>query len=214
MEFLKKMNIESNFKTSQQWLTFLENLFIRFSEYDFQNDRIECADLNDSENLQIFLEKVRLSDLSKDLKNYHPSDYELKLLEEVLNILLKKKNKIVCDNDKLIIKNDFVKLSDVKNELENCLKTEKTEFQLEIFATNKIFINENLNQTGKKQKLVMIAPTIEVIGSKMIILNGEDGKNLHSDTRICDTIFGKLGELGKIFFFYIYYYINYIYYYY
>ena len=72
---------------------------------------------------------------------------------------------------KLQIKGEKVRLTDV--DLESC----KSEVRfIEIFSLKTVLINTDLNLVGKALQVAIIAPTWQVLGNRIINLNGTDGK--------------------------------------
>lgn len=77
---------------------------------------------------------------------------------------------ILCSSDKLVAKGYNVSISVVLNA--KCL--EKVKF-VEVFALNYLFIDADIDKTGQRIQLSLIAPTWRVVGERKIILDGEAG---------------------------------------
>lgn len=181
------------FDTTQrfkQWMTFVEAVYKRLSEYDIQMDKNKCIDmLGFSTDISLdkfgqFLERIGKYGVTDELKGISPDEAELKLLNEALELALKNKVNSTCETDRLVIKGDFVKISDLTKL--NCSSSNFTQ----VFALNKMFIDVDLKMIGNKTRLAIVAPSLEIIGDKEINLSGKDANPVeHSDN-------GKPGNPG------------------
>ncbi|XP_018011522.1 uncharacterized protein LOC108668780 [Hyalella azteca] len=180
-------------KESYGWYEFLYNLYEKLSTYDVQahRSRYNVANIADwgqegkrqgisitHHNFRHFLVMLKPFDVigHKDIENITVDDLRVKELSLVTNLTMKR-FQASCQSNKLTIKGDSIKFSEAILEIANCKCN-----TVEIFALNKIFIDENLNKIGEKLKLTMIAPTWEVIGKRVINLSGADGQ-LHNSTK-------------------------------
>ncbi|XP_047735425.1 uncharacterized protein LOC108672709 [Hyalella azteca] len=172
-------------KELHKWYEFLNNLYKKLSTYEVQKykSKFNVANIADwgqesklqgiqitRHNFRQFLGKIKGLNVTGYDEVAHTAADELRVeeLRQVASLTLNKFN-VFCQSDKLTIKGDYIKLSDANLEIGICKRS-----TTEIFALNKIFIDENLNKVGEKFKLVMIAPTWEVIGRRTINLSGAD----------------------------------------
>ncbi|XP_018007170.1 uncharacterized protein LOC108664972 isoform X3 [Hyalella azteca] len=177
-------------RESQGWYEFLINLNEKLSTYDVQKNRMKYNVANIADwghdgkqqgisitrhNFRQFMENIVLFDVMgyNKVQNIEADDIRVEDLRQVARLTLNKFH-ASCQSNKLTIKGGYIRLSEAILEIVNCEGN-----TIEIFALNKIFIDENLNKTGEKLKLTIIAPTWEVIGSRVINLSGADGQ-LHN----------------------------------
>lgn len=88
----------------------------------------------------------------------------------------------ICSSQKLVVKGNDIKISDVLNV--TCIKNSKF---VEIFALNKLIFDADINKTGQNAEMSIIAPTWEIIDERKIILDGKKGKS-HSSIKASDGI--------------------------
>ncbi|XP_047739483.1 uncharacterized protein LOC125178834 [Hyalella azteca] len=172
-------------KESQGWYEFLTNLYEKLSTYNVQKNRIKYNVANIADwgqnnkqqgisitrhNFKQFMENMRTFNVMgyNKIKNIEADDIRVEDLRQVASLTLNKFH-VSCQSNKLTIKGGYIRLSEAIVEIGNCKRN-----TTEIFALNKIFIDKNLNKIGEKLKLVMIAPTWEVIGRRTINLSGAD----------------------------------------
>ena len=164
----------------QKWATFVNNAYDKLSEYEIQKDTNIINDWGvkrDDNGIAVidfgvFLEKIKQHGTGNELNNFKPDESDLRLLNDALNSALNHKMVKSCEENRLTVKGDFIKLSDVKKEIDACAKEE-----VQIFAFNRIFIDEDVDQAGKKLKLSIVAPTWQVIGDHKIILDGHNARD-------------------------------------
>ncbi|XP_018020421.2 uncharacterized protein LOC108676795, partial [Hyalella azteca] len=196
-------------KESQGWYEFLTNLYEKLSTYDVQKNRMKynvahIADWGQEGKLQgISITHHNFRQFMEKIKEFHVIGYnevaniaadELRVeeLKQVASLTLDGRLHALCQSNKLTIKGGYIRLSEVIVEIGNC-KQNRTE----IFALNKIFVDENLNKEGEKFKLVMIAPTWEVIGRRTINLSGADAPP-HNPRKASDgEVDGRRGADGR-----------------
>lgn len=166
-------------KHYKDWIGFIDQIYERLSQYDVQKDTAKCVkDLGienekvNSNNFKEFLQKISQQyGLKNDLDNSKPNDLELQLLNSVLDMSLKTKIDVACQADKLIVKGDYVKFSELNKAINDCKKD-----NVQIFALNKLFIDDNLIRTGTRMKLMVVSPLMEIVGDRTINLDGENAK--------------------------------------
>lgn len=172
--------------SSLKWYNFLLKLHERLSEYEIQKDanKYNITNLTDqitknghSEvkiteiDLEQFLCEISMKEHYIYIKDITIiNQLKLNVLSNILNLTLKNKMQFLCENNTLVVTGRYVKLTDVVI----LVCPDDIPF-INIFALNKIFINTNLDKTGDKVKLSIIAPTWEIIGSQKIILDGKPG---------------------------------------
>lgn len=164
----------------EKWAVFVNNVYSKLSEYEIQKDTNVIQDWGIKRdensvavvNFGVFLEKIKQHGVGNELNGFKPDDSDLRLLNDALNSVVNHKTQKVCEESKLTVKGDFIKLSDVKKEIDACAKDE-----VQVFAFNRIFIDDNIEKTGSKLKLSIVAPTWQVIGDHQITLVGQNGKD-------------------------------------
>lgn len=103
-----------------------------------------------------------------------------------------KVSRLQCSSNKLVVKGIDIKMSDVLKE--TCI--DKVNF-IEIFALDKFTIDVDIDKSGQKVQLAIIAPVWEVIGNRKIILNGSPA-DAHSTSQALDSVGdGRHGKPGK-----------------
>lgn len=93
-----------------------------------------------------------------------------------------------CSTDKLVVFGYYVRLSKVV-EIE-CMQRVKF---IEIFALNRVFIDADIDKTGQKIQLTIVAYEWQIINNRKIILNGVSAKQNDSNEV---KLFSKDGD-GK-----------------
>ncbi|XP_065208846.1 uncharacterized protein LOC135837483 [Planococcus citri] len=194
---------------SKKWYLFLNKLYERLSDYEIQKNTRQnpCTAL--AENVVKAIENEKNSQFNLDplsLKKCYP-DYEsmfenrqnvtvdkskLIYLKTVLNLGLQNILSYSCDSNKLVIKGTYVKLGDVPD-IQNRECKVRPKF-IEIFASNKVFIDSDLDKTGEEVQLSVIAPAWYIQGSRTIRLDGKPGEPHYSE-KARDGV--KRGDSGK-----------------
>lgn len=164
-------------KHFKQWTSFILSAYNKLSEYEIQKDTEKIiAELGvnngvNSDNFKEFLEKIKKYGLESELENFQPNESEIKLLNDVLTTTLKSQISKNCQSDRLIIRGDYVKLSDL-SKVNDCSIN-----YVQIFSLNKFFVDDDLDRIGKKFKLAVVAPEFQIIGDRKINLDGEKVQN-------------------------------------
>lgn len=105
---------------------------------------------------------------------------------------LSEKFRYMCSHDKLTVEGFDIKISDVL-EIE-CI--DNATF-IEIFALDRIIVDENIDKTGLAVQLSMIAPKWEVLSESVIALDGIAGKS-HSNPKAFNGVGnGRSGKPGQ-----------------
>lgn len=182
----------------ESWYKFLDDLYIKFSEYEIQKDRSRYNVVNledwgtqrkpqvieiNKNNFERFLQKIAKHNIAdyNNIKNITIIDSQLRELNHVLNLTLKNEIVSFCPKeDELVVKGDYVKFSDfvkTNGKLDNLCKNNATLKVVNIFALNSIFIDKDLDGIGDKLRVSIIAPKWEFIGIRKITLDGTKGEN-------------------------------------
>lgn len=199
--------IQKTIETKFQFIQFVSSLYEKFSSYEIQQDisKYNVADLEDwgkvgkksgifiSElNIDQFVEKMN-SKYKIELKQKKLDESEFKLLNDLLDVSIKYSPESPEITDRIVIKGDFIKLSDIRKAIEK-----ESEKKVEVFAFNKLFIDDDLDCTGKKFKIAMISPVWNIVGDYKISLNGENGESIPSQAN--ENSDGLPGKKENVFF--------------
>lgn len=177
---------------SSMWYKFLIELYKSLSSYDFQNDNIEDVDVRrsagrllsgnkwDKENLEEFLEgiddgKVLMKKLSK-IDGYKLNRVQWEALQDVLEQMMDNNVNEDCYETKLTVMGRFVKISDVVK-----MECWKDSTDVVVFASDTLFIDKDMNKSGKPTRITFIAPKWIVIGKRTINLNGKNAEDYDDD---------------------------------
>lgn len=185
------MKTTQYFKDTSSFYEFALNFHESLSEYRVQknssNYRIDEMNTSNIKKL------VRQLNINTNYKIDNTKDvFNLKLLELVYNQNLNNNDDSSCENDRLIVKGNNVKISDVTNN--ECIKTAKI---IQVFATDRLIIDADIDTTGQKAMIAFIAPTWEVVGDRVISLEGEPGvEPKPNDAPPVENGEGALGEPG------------------
>lgn len=101
-----------------------------------------------------------------------------------------------CSSDKLVMKGHDVNISQIWDAA--CFG--KVKF-IEVFALNKLFIDDDFDATGQQVQLSLIAPIWVINDERKIILDGKDGddhESLYAPSGIGGFVNGKPGKPGKL----------------
>lgn len=168
-------------------LNFRETLSEHRVQKNPSNYRVEQMNIS---NLKKLLRQLKINTNHKI--DYTKDVFNLKLLELVYNQTLNDNGDTSCENDMLIVKGSNVKISDVANN--ECMKTAKI---IQVFASDKLIIDADIDKTGEQAMIAFIATTWEVVGDRKIILEGVPGENLKpNDDPPAENGEGVLGEPG------------------
>ncbi|OXU22294.1 hypothetical protein TSAR_003558 [Trichomalopsis sarcophagae] len=205
--------IQAYLDDSKQWYNFFIYLHDALSSYDVQKN-INAASLSNRVVFQNYFEKktiidtnfesildsisatllneIKKNDTYVNIVNVKLDEVKLTFLNKILDKTLKNEVSYPCRKDnKLSLKGYNVKLSSIFDR--NCSHSSV----IEIFALNKVFIDTNLDRTGEKVQLSIIAPTWEVTHNSKIILDGKSGED-HNPKKTRDGHgFGLAGDDGS-----------------
>ncbi|GFQ91982.1 uncharacterized protein TNCT_143661 [Trichonephila clavata] len=209
---------------SEKWYKFLNDLYIKFSEYKIQKDRqvYNVANLEDwgktgkaqglaitTSTFQTFLNKLKDYDLAEydNVKGFAVTEQQIEELNQVLTLTLKHKTEIQCSEPYVFIKGDYINIEEITNEMDkvdfdgSCkdrftvLESGKFKF-IHVFALKSIFVDRDISYPGIKLPITFIAPKWEIVETKKIDLSGTEGKS-HSDFKAKDGTYSKRnGENG------------------
>ncbi|GBN31375.1 hypothetical protein AVEN_12449-2 [Araneus ventricosus] len=231
-------NIAKYFDESIKWYTFLEDMHNKFSQYDIQKDRqmYNVADLEDwgqlgkpqgisvsSINFEKFLNKIEDYNVTEyeTIRNLTTTGLQIEELNQVLSSTLKHRPTVRCLEPNIIIKGNYISLNEImqnimrNSDTDNSCKNFKDQLDsgkynmFKVFALNKVFFDTDLTLAGKGISVVVISPKWEVIGSRIIELNGADAaphakskaKNgAHPGSNGMNGAPGKPGRSGETFF--------------
>lgn len=166
-------------RNERNWNDFLIDLFASLSAYDVQQDRtlFNVANISDwgkpnrtqgisinSDNLGEFLKMQKgYYDL---LRDFTPTYQKFDDLNGVLNVTLKHQKSIQCDADQMIVKGEFIKLSEI--DLLRCGSDVK---QFSFLAFSTLFVDSDLDLRDNRTPLFVIAYKWEVVKNSTIYLN-------------------------------------------
>lgn len=129
----------------------------------------------DGSNFQTYLQKQTNVPLSKQ---YTPNDFQLRTLNEILNITLWQTPKITCEKSyrRLVVKGDYVRLSEI--DMNMCGSHLR---RVEIYALHTVFIDCDIDAVGKRWDLVILASKWFIFGDRTLNLSGLGGGNFEYD---------------------------------
>ncbi|KAF7989470.1 hypothetical protein HCN44_008144 [Aphidius gifuensis] len=198
-------NVIRYLDNSKQFYHFIISLHERLSSYDIQLDPKVCYNFltgvtwsNESTKAGDIISQQFINrcypEYKNDLKYITLDESQWLILDKILKLTLTSDINVFCDSDlrnKLVIKGQYVKLSDIKKH--NC----KTPLEsIHIFALEKIFIDIDFNDPTIKE-MIILSPTWDVQGTHKIILDGSPGKP-HDTQKAQDGIGNATnGEHGK-----------------
>lgn len=188
IQFVDGLNIIKIYlEESKTWYDFAIRLHDELSDYNVQRDVIEYRrdvarimaqlsiekyekkNVNDT-NLRQFLSRIG-SNLYQQVENMTVNFYKMNAIKMILNQTININLYSSCSSNGVQVKGYNVKLSEVVDI--NCF--EKANF-VELYAVNRFFIDTDIDKTGKKAQLTMIAKTWDIVGNHRIILDGEPGE--------------------------------------
>ncbi|XP_072158852.1 uncharacterized protein [Bemisia tabaci] len=107
---------------------------------------------------------------------------KLKKLEQIWNAVELTKMDLFCDltGRRVTMQSSCLRLSNFINSLDSLCPRAKF---IEIFALEKVFIDSDLKLTGREAQVSIIAPVLEVVGAREIVLNGLDGNRTYSQQK-------------------------------
>lgn len=205
---------------SQKWYRFLINLVNILSDYrvqknvlDYQsitaqllfqtqyenNNLYESINVNET-HLKPFLLRVG-NEFLLDIENMQVNNVKMNRLHAVVNQTMNNQMYVKCSANQLQIHGFNVKMSDIPNFI--CFQNAT---QIDIFATNKVFIDVDFMKTEQTADLSIIAPTWEIITDtsnlaavRKISLIGKNGVDYHSSASsgIKKSENGQNGKFGR-----------------
>ncbi|XP_031639742.1 uncharacterized protein LOC116351742 [Contarinia nasturtii] len=173
-----------------EWYKLLHVVHTALSEYKMQN-KTEFGKANDmiksvsalikgKENNSFKLSQTKILEYAKridqtkntfNLKQMILNSNKLKMFNALLGLVTQNSTSDNSSN-RLLVKGYNVKLSDFKNDINS------NEIQhIRVFALNKIFVDIDIDKTGKENQILFIAPEVEVVSERTIILNGASGES-------------------------------------
>lgn len=174
----------------RKWYSFADTLLDRLSAYDVQSN-VSKYDVTDverwsvgesiagsgiritSDNFANFLKKVMAFELVTDAE---PSTSKIDLLNNILTATVKSRTTYTCHDDRMTVKGNFVKFSDLINYGMGCGWPNVQ--LIEVFGLSTIFFDLDFQ---RKANLVVIAPKWYIVHAHVrISLDGADGTDLDS----------------------------------
>lgn len=172
-----------NLKSFYDFLNNLQADLAAYKSQKFRNDgRIanimtSCSSstykvVQDITHLENIVKEIGSDEIYRKVKTLELNQFKLTHLEAVF-IVFSSKLEFSCtsSSEQMIVKGYNIRMSDVvKNE---CWAQAKN---MQVFASNKLFIDCTINKTGAEANLFIFAPTWEVVGGPKIILDGKAGE--------------------------------------
>lgn len=165
-----------------KWYQFLTDLYESLSTYYVQTKMPMLKPLVN--NLKLISNEAEMSvadiGLSKfleeiDNKRYNEIErmrinlYQLEALADVLDQMTNDVVSQICDSSTLTVTGKFIKISDILTM--NCWPIAT---DVRVFATKKLFIDADMDKSGKSAQISFIAPKWIVFGTRTINLNGKN----------------------------------------
>lgn len=178
------LNALQYLKESQDWYTFLIDLHDELSMYRVQKeipdknltDLIHELSIGKHDNIKIgdlgiksLLDDIDFR-LHTDLENMSLNSFKANALRKILIQTTRQLSADSPTDDTFVVEGYNVKISEVMQKCPNKVK------YIKVFALNNLFIDTDVDGTGKKIQLSLIAPKWYVIGDRKIILSGKDGE--------------------------------------
>ncbi|XP_065208858.1 uncharacterized protein LOC135837491 [Planococcus citri] len=169
---------------SKNWYKFLQQLYNRLLESHSLctalANHIHEANASSASLLQLLKDCFPNYNYElNDIANITLDEPKLNTLRRILYMALKNDLHHLCEANKLTVKGNHIKLSDVVKRLKNCTTLPHI---IEIFALKKLFIDTDLNMIGDEVQLFIIAPIWESWGARKITLDGLPG-NPHNSSK-------------------------------
>lgn len=191
-QYLIYLDIELNF------IDFVMELHEILSQFKVQSDvgKYDVQDLVnwgqaghprgilvDKRNFKLFMEKITTFGIEAAQKSSTiiPRDSQLFNLNNVLTLTLKNQAVLKCPNapgSTVTLKANFIKFSSFLDSNGGLGCGWGNVASLEVYALNTLFIDQDLNTLGAKLALSIVAPKVEIIGTRNINLNGKNGEVL------------------------------------
>lgn len=174
-------------RESQTWYAFIFAMNLILSKYSIQKDiELYSADVSklmaefsigefeeknlDDTQLRQFLKRID-SDIYKLVENMTINSLKMNAMKSLLNQTMKGYIKYECSKEKMTIFGYYIKLSDIFSI--PCVK--RVRF-IEVFALNAVFIDADIDKTGEKAQITIVATIWHIIGVRKFILNGKPGE--------------------------------------
>ncbi|CAL1264629.1 unnamed protein product [Larinioides sclopetarius] len=217
-------SVVKHINESKMWYRFLDDLYYKFSEYEIQKNRekLNVAEIEDwgntdkpqgiivtKQNYKQFLENIaKYNNEEYDhVKNITLTDLRLEELNQILNLTLKHRTDIRYEEPFIFIRGDYISIREITADIEHNLAEGHENLSaalelgvyrfLHIFALKKVFIDHDISFPGLE--LIVLSPKWEIIGTRIINLDGIDGKP-YSEQTVEDGVNaggnGKDGEPG------------------
>lgn len=179
---------------TKNWFKFLSDIYDQYSQYEFRREltKYNVSDVNDwntegkaqgiyinSGNFWTFVQKQKNAAL---IKNQTPTEFQLTVLNNLLNITIRQVPVVSCeaDNMKLVVKGDFIRTSEIN--VTQC--GDKLE-RLHIFALHTVFVDSDINAVGLRLNLSVIAPKWYIDGDRTFNLSAPI--NVFNYTKAADS---------------------------
>jgi hypothetical protein len=165
-------NAKEYLANTSKWYTFINYCFEKLSKFYIQKD-LTTFDVDTNKNFAEFKLFLDTNNISYD-KNLTLDASKQKSFDNLIEKTLRKSTINCCNEpNKIEIKGNFVKLSDIQICEETCINNSS----LYIFAYHTLFIDIDLMKEGMESSVYVIAPIWEVIGRRQFNLNGKNGEH-------------------------------------
>jgi hypothetical protein len=182
-------SVRQHLQNLSNWFSTLNILFEKLLTYQLQEnvDSSVIKNLKNWNNLKSFMQDNHITVPNKSSLNAA----EQKNVNTVIEALIS--TEVICNNsNELVVTGNYVKMSDItKNEHKLCPNYSV----LKILAHDTIYFDTDLLKRGKKLTVYIIAPIWNVIGTRLINLDGLDGQSEDSVVASSNTD-GKAGQSG------------------
>lgn len=179
MEAVEKL--KTDYANAESWLKFCQDVERKVALYSFQDRKKIAAPGNSSSSWLSFLEVVGNMTVSAKLKEFSRSlDHATKpyLGNVLLDIMMfaMKNSQVECKGTTAYISGHFVLISEFSDSLnQNTLCGTYVDIKrVEIYASNTIFVDDDLLAVGRGLNVVLITPNLMVIGQRHFNLRGDD----------------------------------------
>jgi energy-coupling factor transporter ATP-binding protein EcfA2 len=160
-------------KNTDDWYSFLINMYSKLSEYNSQKVlfNYRANNLKIWTNFKLLIEDQKWQSVGtiKQTLNKHEQNAFADLVDAVMT-----EPEVKCQSSTLLVNGNFITLSDVRDKfIKQCL----TFTELDIFATQTVFFDVDLNMMGQRKNIYIIAPNWFLNGTRMINLSGQNGES-------------------------------------
>lgn len=132
------------------------------------------------------------------IENVRVNRYMLKALQIIWSNSMSN-NSFVCASNRLIVKGNFLKISEI---IPNASCWPQIKF-IDIFALNKVFIDADINKSGRNVSLSIVSPTWEIISpsaetksNRHILLTGKNATYVMGSAKNGSIIVNRDGDTG------------------